>query len=40
MSYIGDGKIKDVYEENFVDELRKISELIGEYTFISMVFNL
>lgn len=32
-----EGKIKDVYEENIVDEMRKISELIEDYNFISMV---
>lgn len=32
-----EGKIKDVYEENMEDELRKISELIEQYKFISMV---
>jgi CCR4-NOT transcription complex subunit 7/8 len=30
------GKIKDVYNENMTDELRKISELIEHYNYISM----
>jgi hypothetical protein len=32
-----EGKIKDVFEDNMIDELRKISELIDEYPYISMV---
>jgi hypothetical protein len=32
-----EGKIKDVFEENLDDELRKISELVEEYNYISMV---
>lgn len=38
MTHSQHGKIKDVYEENLQDELRKISELIDEYQIISMVF--
>lgn len=38
MSNNHDGKIKDVYEENLYDELRKISELVEEYNYISMVY--
>lgn len=37
MSQHIDGKIKDVYQENLVDELRKISELVETYNYISMV---
>jgi hypothetical protein len=37
MSYDKEGKIIDVYEENLLDEIRKISELIEDYPFISMV---
>ena len=37
MSNNHEGKIKDVYEENLEDELRKISELVEEYNYISMV---
>ena len=37
MSHSQDGKIKDVWEENMVDELRKISELIEDYNYVSMV---
>jgi hypothetical protein len=37
MSNNQDGKIKDVWEENLIDELRKISELIEEYNYVSMV---
>jgi hypothetical protein len=37
MSYSHDGKIKDVFEENLEEELRKISELLEEYNYISMV---
>lgn len=33
----GQGKIRDVYNENMVDELRVISELIEEYNYIAMV---
>lgn len=32
------GKIKDVWDENMMDELRKISDLIEEYKYISMVY--
>ena len=32
-----EGRIKDVYEENIVDEFRKISELIEEFNYVSMV---
>jgi hypothetical protein len=38
MSNTQDGKIKDVYEDNLADELRKISELVEEYSYISMVY--
>jgi hypothetical protein len=37
MSHNQDGKIKDVWEENMIDEMRKISELIEDYNYISMV---
>jgi hypothetical protein len=37
MSYSVDGKIKDVFEDNMIEELRKISELIEDYPYISMV---
>jgi hypothetical protein len=33
-----DGKIKDVFEDNMIEELRKISELIEDYPYVSMVF--
>ena len=39
MSNNQDGKIKDVWEENLIDELRKISELIEEYNYVSMVIT-
>ena len=32
-----EGKIKDVYSDNLEEELRKISHLVEEYNFISMV---
>ena len=37
MSQSNEGKIKDVYSDNFESELRKISSLIDEYNFVSMV---
>jgi hypothetical protein len=37
MSHNQEGKIKDVFEDNLIDELRKISELIDEYPYVSMV---
>lgn len=37
MSHNCEGKIKDVYEDNMEEELRKISQLLDEYNFISMV---
>jgi hypothetical protein len=37
MSHNTEGKIKDVYEYNMEEELRKISLLLDEYNFISMV---
>lgn len=37
MSYFQEGKIKDVYQENLIEELKKISELIEKYNFVSMV---
>ena len=33
----GEGRIKDVYEDGIVDEFRKISELVEEFNYISMV---
>jgi hypothetical protein len=39
MSHNQDGKIKDVWEDNMIDEIRKISELIEDYNYISMVKN-
>ena len=38
MSYSLEGKIKDVYQENLADELRKISELIEKYNYVAMVY--
>jgi hypothetical protein len=38
MSFNQEGKIKDVWEENMIDELRKISELIEHYNYVSMVY--
>ena len=32
-----EGRIKDVYEEGIVDEFRKISELVEEFNYVSMV---
>ncbi len=32
-----EGRIKDVYEDNLEQELRKISYLLEEYNFVSMV---
>jgi hypothetical protein len=37
MSHFQEGKIKDVFEDNLEEELRKISDLVEEYNFISMV---
>lgn len=37
MSHFFHGKIKDVYQENLVEELRKISELVQKYNYIAMV---
>jgi len=37
MASFQEGKIKDVYQENMVEELRKISELIEKYNYVSMV---
>ena len=37
MSHNQEGKIKDVWEENMVDELRKISDIVEEYNYVSMV---
>lgn len=37
MAHSLEGKIKDVYQENMVDELRKISELVEKYNYIAMV---
>jgi len=37
MAHSLEGKIKDVYQENLVDELRKISELVEKYNHIAMV---
>jgi len=39
MSYNQEGRIRDVFEDNLEDELRKISDLLDEYNFISMVGN-
>jgi hypothetical protein len=39
MSYCVDGKIKDVFEDNMIDELRKISELVDDYPYVSMVIK-
>jgi|APCry1669189241_1035207.scaffolds.fasta_scaffold372916_1 hypothetical protein len=39
MSHNQEGRIKDVFEDNLEEELRRISELIEEYNFISMVPN-
>jgi hypothetical protein len=39
MSYNQEGRIRDVFEDNLEDELRKISDLLDEYNFISMVRN-
>ena len=32
-------KIVDVYNENMVDELRKISEMVDDYNYIAMVIH-
>jgi hypothetical protein len=32
-----EGRIKEVYEEGIVDEFRKISELVEEFNYVSMV---
>ncbi len=37
MAHSLEGKIKDVYQENLFDELRKISELVEKYNYIAMV---
>jgi hypothetical protein len=43
MSYINNSynwnkvKIVDVFNENMTDELRKISDLIDDYSYIAMV---
>ncbi len=37
MSQSQDGKIKDVFSDNMEVELKKISELIETYNFVSMV---
>jgi hypothetical protein len=43
MSYINNSynwnkvKIVDVFNENLTDELRKISDLIDDYSYIAMV---
>ena len=39
MSYNQEGRIKDVWEENMIDELRKISELVEDYNYVSMVLT-
>lgn len=39
MSHSNEGKIIDVYQENMADELRKISELVEKYNYISMVMS-
>jgi hypothetical protein len=40
MSHNQEGKIKDVWEENMIDELRKISEIVEEYNYVSMVTSI
>jgi hypothetical protein len=35
-----DGKIIDVYEENLNEEIKKISELIDDYNYVSMVIKI
>lgn len=30
-------RIIDVWEDNFTDELRRIADLVDEYTYIAMV---
>jgi hypothetical protein len=37
MSHNQEGRIKDVFEDNLEEELRKISDLLEDYNFISMV---
>jgi hypothetical protein len=37
MSEYQQGKIKDINEENLIDETRRISELLEEFNFVSMV---
>ena len=32
-----EGRIKDVYEEGIADEFRKISELVEEFNYVSLV---
>jgi hypothetical protein len=32
-------KIVDVYNENMIDELRKISEMVDDYNYIAMVIH-
>jgi|LauGreDrversion4_2_1035121.scaffolds.fasta_scaffold153691_3 hypothetical protein len=39
MSLNQNGKIKDVFNENVETELKKISELIDTYNYVSMVRN-
>lgn len=40
MSINQEGRIKDVYEENLIEEIRKMAELIEEFPNISMVIFL
>jgi len=37
MSHRNSNKIIDVYNENMIEELRKISDLVEEYNYIAMV---
>jgi hypothetical protein len=40
MSHNYEGKIIDVYEDNLEEELKRISYLVEEYNFVSMVIKL